>query len=153
MLGPPAGPLMATLQMRMILALVGALATLSVAAAALAAPSERDDIKSITLAQRVIDRGHAATWRNWTIGFARGRPFSDYSDEGTTLRGLRCVSATTGPIACHIFIAMRRFASFPHYCELSQDVDPKSRHWPGRIDSPTATRYYPPPPSPSSPCN
>ncbi len=133
---------MATLQMRMILALVGALATLSVAAAALAAPSERDDIKSITLAQRVIDRGHAATWRNWTIGFARGRPFSDYSDEGTTLRGLRCVSATTGPIGCHIFMAMRRFESFPHYCELSPDRDPKSGHWPRRIDCPTEIRYY-----------
>jgi hypothetical protein len=142
MLGSRAGPLMAILQMRMILALIGALATLSGVATALAESSQRDDIKSIILAQHFIDRRHATTWRDWTIGFARGRPFSDYSDEGTMLRGLRCASATTGPIGCHIFMAMRLFESFPHYCELSPDGHRKSGHWPRRIVCPTEIRYY-----------
>ncbi len=99
-------------------------------------------IKSITFAGRTIERAHSIRWQDWTIDFGEGRPFAEYSEQGTTLRGLRCGNAKVAAIRCHLFMAMKPIESFAHFCELSPDDGHAPGTWPIRIDCPNEIEFY-----------
>ena len=99
-------------------------------------------IKSVTFAGRTIDRAHSIRWRNWTIGFGRGRPFAGYSEQGTTLNGLSCAKRNAAPVKCHLFMSMKPFESFAHFCALSPDDRHAPGSWPARLDCPNEIKFY-----------
>jgi hypothetical protein len=98
-------------------------------------------LKSITFAGHTIDLAHSIRWQDWTIGFGNGRPFSEYSEQGTTLRGLNCASPKIATLKCHIFMSMKPVESLPHFCELSPDDPDTPGSWPTRIDCPNEIRF------------
>lgn len=99
-------------------------------------------IRSVTFAGRTIDRVHSIGWQDWTIGFDSSRPFANSSQQGMTLRGLRCAYSKAAPIKCHLFMSMKLVESFPHFCELSPDNRHAPGSWPRRIDCPNEIKFY-----------
>jgi hypothetical protein len=79
--------------------------------------------------------------QGWTIGFGARRPFAEYSEQGTRLRGLSCASSKIAKMKCHLFMSMKPLESFPHFCELSPD-DHAPGSWPMRIDCPNEIKFY-----------
>jgi hypothetical protein len=98
-------------------------------------------IKSITFAGHTLDRAHSVRLQGWTIGFGARRPFAEYSEQGTRLRGLSCASSKIAKMKCHLFMSMKPLESFPHFCELSPD-DHAPGSWPMRIDCPNEIKFY-----------
>jgi hypothetical protein len=98
-------------------------------------------IKSITFAGHTLDRAHPIRWQDWTIGFGKGRPFSEYDERGTTLRGLSCASPKVAALKCHLFMSMKPVESRPHFCELSADDPDIPGSRPMRIDCPNEIRF------------
>jgi hypothetical protein len=98
-------------------------------------------IKSITFAGHTVDPAHSVRLQGWTIGFGVRRPFAEYSEQGTTLRGLSCASSKIAKMKCHLFMSMKPLESFPHFCELSPD-DHAPGSWPMRINCPNEIKFY-----------
>jgi hypothetical protein len=98
-------------------------------------------MKSITFAGHTIDRAHSIRWQGWTIGFGKGSPLAEYGEQGTTLRGLSCASPKIAKLKCHLFMSMKPFESFPHFCELSPDDLRAPGSWPMRIGCPNEIRF------------
>jgi hypothetical protein len=69
----------------------------------------------------VRGRTHSIRWQSWTIGFGSRRPFVDFSEQGMTLRGLRCANTKVATTKCHLFMSMGSVASR----EPSSDPAPK----------------------------
>jgi hypothetical protein len=105
------------------------------------ASDELTHIQSITFAGHVIDRVHSMKWQDWTISFGGGRPFAGFNEQGMTLRGLRCANPKVATIRCHLFMSMKPFESFAHFCELSPDRHHAPGSWPMRIDCPNEIRF------------
>jgi hypothetical protein len=105
------------------------------------AADDRLPVKSITFAGHTIDLTHSIRWQDWIIGFGDGAPFSEYSEQGTTLRGLNCASPKIATLKCHIFMSMKPVESMPHFCELSPDDPDTPGSWPARIDCPNEIRF------------
>jgi hypothetical protein len=106
------------------------------------ASDDRSYIKSITYAGHTIDRAHSIAWQDWRIGFGRRRPFAEFSEQGMTLRGLSCARAKAAAIKCRLFMSMKPFESFPHFCELSPDRYGASATWSARIDCPNVIGFH-----------
>lgn len=105
------------------------------------ASDDRLLVKSITFAGHTIDLTHSMIWQDWTIGFGNGGTFSEYSEQGTTLRGLNCAGPKIPTLKCHLFMSMKPVESLPHFCELSPDDPDTSGSWPMRIDCPNEIRF------------
>jgi hypothetical protein len=105
------------------------------------ASDDRILLKSITFAGHTLDRDHSIRWQDWIIGFGKGRPFSEYDEQGTTLRGLNCASLEIATLNCHLFMSMKPVESLPHFCELSPDDPDTPGSWPIRIDCPNEIRF------------
>jgi hypothetical protein len=122
--------------------LAGVIAGLLVATGRVDASDDRSYIKSITFAGHTIDRTHSIGLRDWRIGFGRGRPFAEDSEQGMTLRGLNCTRAKAAAIKCRLFMSMQRFESFPHFCELSPDGHDAAGTRPIRFDCPNVIAFH-----------
>jgi hypothetical protein len=112
-------------------------------AAADETPGHPAYVRSITFSDGVVDQARTTTWKHGTIGFGRGRPRSEFTETGIKVHGLTCSEATNRHFDCYLFMAMKRFESRAHFCEILPENKNASFKRALRIDCPREIDYDP----------